>query len=411
MALLVSASVTPGWAAGAPPPLAVWAEVSANLLALSSREGVAAMLDRAKAAGVTAIVPEAKNAWGFVAYESAFVPHIRTSSVPRPWPPEYPAPSTWYPKDYDQLQVIIEEAHARGMQVHAAINVFGEGLTTDRVGQVFERPQWQVQYGADANGQFPASELSDVAFANPADPEVQSYELAVIAEVTSKYDVDGIVLDRARYPSIFADVSDLSRRQFERWLGQDIVHWPDDLFRVEEGQLVAGPFFRQWIAWRATIIMQFVRAAEHIVHTIKSQAAFAAYVGGWYPGYWDYGVNWAASSSNPPFPWVTPEWQGAAIADYLDYLMVGLYYPMLSRFDAWRHRYPEWMSVEGGALLASQVVGDTTAPVGSLQLSLYEGDPAAFKAALHTTRQLTRGVMLFDLVYLDRYGWWDLLKP
>jgi len=201
VALLVSASVIPSWGAEATPRLALWAEVSANLITLSSRESVAAMLDRAKAAGVTTIVPEAKNAWGFVTYESAFAPHIRTSSVPRSSPPDYPPPDTWYPEDYDQLQVLIEEAHARGIQVHAAINVFGEGQNAFGVGLAFERATWQVQYAAETGGLLPASEVGEIAFVNPADPEVQLYELAVIAEVARKYDVDGIVLDRARYPS------------------------------------------------------------------------------------------------------------------------------------------------------------------------------------------------------------------
>jgi len=213
------------------------------------------------------------------------------------------------------------------------------------------------------------------------------------------------------YPSILADLSDLSRRQFERWLAQEVVHWPDDLFRFEGGQLVPGPLFGQWIAWRATIVQQFIRAAERIVHTIKPQVAFAAYVGGWYPRYWDEGVNWAAPASSLPFTWVTPEWRKAAIAEYLDYLMVGLYYPALSRLDAWRGHHPLWMSVEGGAMLASEVVGEATSPVGSLLLPLYEGNPIAFQAALKSARRLTRGVMLFDLVCLDRYAWWHLLKP
>jgi len=79
-ALLVGASVTPSRATQAPQRLAIWAEVSANLRALSSREGVAATLDRAKVAGVITIVPEVKNALGFVTYESTFA---RPISAPR----------------------------------------------------------------------------------------------------------------------------------------------------------------------------------------------------------------------------------------------------------------------------------------------------------------------------------------
>jgi len=68
------------------PKLAVWMEVSANLPTFASREQTALVLDRAKAAGVTDIIPEAKNAWGFVLYESTFAPHIRTSPVTQAQP-------------------------------------------------------------------------------------------------------------------------------------------------------------------------------------------------------------------------------------------------------------------------------------------------------------------------------------
>jgi uncharacterized glyoxalase superfamily protein PhnB len=46
------------------PPRGLWIEPSANLVQLSTVEGVRAALDRAKAAGVDVVMPEAKNAWG-----------------------------------------------------------------------------------------------------------------------------------------------------------------------------------------------------------------------------------------------------------------------------------------------------------------------------------------------------------
>src|SRR2546427_112410 len=68
-------------------------------------------------------------------------------------------------------------------------------------------------------------------------------------------------------------------------------------------------------------------------------------------------------------------------------------------------------SVEGGAMLARELTAGATTPVGSLLLSLYEGQPERFAAALRSTRRLTGGAMLFDLVFLERYGWWNLLRP
>ncbi len=398
-----------GRAAAPPPRLALWMEASANLRELSTREGIAAVIARAAASGVTTVMPEAKNAWGYVTYRSAFAPLIATSPVPRTAPPAYPAPRTWYPEGFDQLQVIIAEAHARGLQVHAAVNVFGEGLNAFHAGLLFDRPQWAAQHAGPGGSIIPATQVGEIAFANPGLSEVQLYELAVIGEVVSGYDIDGLVLDRLRYPDVTADVSDDSRAQFEEWLGRPVAVWPDDVVRLDGARVVRGPLFREWVGWRATVLQRFIRAAERVVHQLKPGLPFAAYVGSWYPVYWNEGVNWGAAETGVDLDWMSDPWRRAAVADMLDYLMVGLYYPRVTRADAAAAGYPAWMSVEGASLLAADVVAGRTAVVGSLLLTQFEGAPEQFRDALDYTLRLTRGAMLFDLVYLDRYDWWGLL--
>ena len=410
--LLVALLAPPRAALGAVPPprIALWIEPSANLPTLTSRERIAAMLDRAKAAGVTDVIPEAKNAWGFVIYESAFAPHIRTSRTGRTTPPVYPPPVEWFPREFDPLRVIVEEAHARGLRVHAAVNVFGEGLNPARSGPLFERPQWQAQHLAPDGRLVPATEVGTIAFANPVNPEVQLYELAVLREVVSGYEVDGIVLDRARFPDVTADFSELSRAQFEVWLGRPVEGWPQDILLPDGAQVRRGPLFPQWIAWRATIIQQFVRAAESVVRGTRPTAAFSAYVGGWYPTYWNEGVNWAAARSTPSLPWITEEWKQASVAEMYDFLMIGLYFTPIRTFEALAQGSSAWMSVEGGALMAVELTGGATAPVPSLLLSLYESQPERFRAAVETSLQMLGSVMLFDLSHLERFEWWAVLQ-
>lgn len=393
------------------PRLAVWMEASANLPMLASREQIAAVMDRMQAAGVTDVIPEARNAWGYVIYESAFAPHIRTAAVSRVLPPSYEAPAGWFPRDLDPLQVVIEEAHARGIRVHAAVNVFGAGLNGARLGVVFERPEWMAQHLAADGRLIPSSEVGLIAFANPAHPEVQLYALAVIQEVVTRYDVDGIVLDRIRYPDGAADFSDLSRVRFEEWLGEAVDRWPDDILAPTGRQLVPGPLFPRWIAWRAITIQQVVRAAERVVHGAKPEVAFSAYVGGWYPTYWQEGVNWAAPSRGSPLPWITQQWQDAAIGDLVDFLMMGLYFTPVRIGEALLAGSAAWLSVEGGAVMAQDLLSGGAPPVGSLLLPLYEHDPGQFRAALDVVVRIHGAAMLFDLVYLERYGWWDLLIP
>ncbi|HOP80308.1 MAG TPA: alpha amylase family protein, partial [Armatimonadota bacterium] len=47
---------------------------------------------------------------------------------------------------------------------------------------------------------------------------------------------------------------------------------------------------------------------------------------------------------------------------------------------------------------------------GSLYLLQYARNPEAFKRAIDMSLKTTQGVMLFDLVYLRDYNWWDALK-
>jgi uncharacterized lipoprotein YddW (UPF0748 family) len=408
--LLLALAVPAPAQAASPPRIALWVEPSANLPTLASRERIAAMLERAKTAGVTDIIPEAKNAWGYVIYESGFAPHIRTSQTARPAAPAYAAPAEWFPKDLDPLRAIIEEAHARGLRVHAAVNVFGEGLNPSRAGPLFERPQWQAQHLTPDGRLVPSTEVGTIAFANPGNPEVQLYELGVIRELVSAYDVDGVVLDRARFPDATADFSPLSREQFEAWLQRPVEAWPQDILTIEGGQIRQGPLFNLWTAWRATIIQQFVRAAESVVRGTKPGVAFSAYVGGWYHTYWSESVNWAGAKATPNLPWITPEWRQASVAEMYDFLMIGLYYVPVRYFEALEQGSSAWMSVEGGAIQATELVGGATVPVPALLLSLYEGQPDRFRSAVETSLAMLGSVMLFDLSYLDRFDWWGLLQ-
>lgn len=499
-----------------PPHLALWMEPGANLTALSSLEGVQQILDQARLAGVDVVIPEAKNAWGYVTYQSAFAPTIGASQIPHRASPSYAPPAEWYPSGYDMLGTIIQEAHARGMRVDVAVNTFNEGFSPLQAGPAFEHPEWQatayvatrpviapdgtsydlagvdipregnalVLYTPAAGATTPTSRWgtevavsggtvtevrvravgdtdpgpmpipaggyvlsghgtaadwlaralsvgasvaigplearmaassahSHFAFVNPADPEVSGYEMAVLYELLSRYDVDGIVLDRTRYEDITQDFSPLSRAGFEAFIGRAVAHWPEDIYTyAPQGYWVTrvpGPLYRSWLGYRAHTIQAYVRAVVRLVHAFRPGVAVGMYVGAWYPVYYDEGVNWASPEVDPPYPWIGPEWVRAGLAPLLDYLMVGLYYRDITMGEARAsHHYPE-VSVQGGALLARSLVQGATALVGGLDVSLYAGDPGRLTRALRMSQALARGTMLFDLVYLTQDDLWNAL--
>src|SRR5205823_11360248 len=71
-------------------------------------------------------------------------------------------------------------------------------------------------------------------FLNPSHPDAQAYELGIVSELATNYDLDGITFDRMRYPSMGSDFSDLSRRQFGTWLGKPLERLPEDVYRMYE---------------------------------------------------------------------------------------------------------------------------------------------------------------------------------
>ncbi len=404
-------------APGRPPWLprrALWVEVSANLPLLGSRESIRGLVARAQAAGFDTLVPEAKNAWGFVTYESGFAPHIRTSPVARLFPPAYPPPREWYPAQFDALAAVIEEAHAAGLRVHAAVNVFGAGLAREGVGVAFERPAWQEVHAVGVPGEAAivlvpgAAMRGTIVFANPAHPEVQLYELAVLWEIVSRYPVDGIVLDRARYSAASADFSDLSRARFEAAVGRPLVRWPDEVLRFSGDSPRPGPLFGAWVAWRAAVIREFVRAAGQVVRRTRQGIPLAMYVGAGYPAAHQVGENWGRADAPPLFRAWTPAWGEASLLPHLDYVIAGLYHHPISPREALFQGMAPWRSVAGGAVLAREVTRGTPL-IGGIWLQVYAADRGRGRRALRTAARHTDGIMVFDLSDVVQGDWWEAI--
>ncbi|WLD93066.1 alpha amylase family protein [Alkalihalobacillus sp. AL-G] len=483
----------------------LWYDLSANIQNLNTPEKVDTIVAKTAKANIDTIVLDVKNYTGFVGYQSEIAPHMSTSQIPK---------YDGFPKGYDLLAEVIEEAHKYGIQVHANVNVFSEGNNDYKDGPAFEHPEWQTTfyqasriaksengstfditgvnttrgsnqlvmytpekyevspsnqwgaevqvvdgivtkvvdriYGAPAvevpeNGvvlsghgeartwilenvhvgdQFdysatkteliPASEYSTFStFVNAIRDDVQTYELSIINEIISNYDVDGIVLDRARYSNVYADFSDLSREKFEAYIGERVTNWPEDIFTVEftaEGkEVVPGQYYQKWIEWRAGNIQDFFKKAENLVHGKDPSLFFSTYVGAWYPLYYSEGVNWASKTYQPDYEWASPDYGKTGYAEVLDFLMTGNYFSQVTREEAVAVGNPDWYSVEGSADIAMDVVNEATFVYGSLYLAQYKGDPEQFRKGLRAVMDKTHGIMLFDLVYFEQYGWWDIL--
>lgn len=103
---------------------------------------------------------------------------------------------------YDPLAYLIEEAHKRGMEVHAWINpyrfasssTYKNNTATD---YPTTHPDW-VQF----------CDAADIYLINPGNPEVRQRIVDVINDILDKYDVDGFIFDDYFYQNGYKNAYD-----------------------------------------------------------------------------------------------------------------------------------------------------------------------------------------------------------
>lgn len=93
---------------------------------------------------------------------------------------------------FDPLQFWIEEAHKRGMELHAWFNPYRAersvgSYTLSPQHVVNQNPNWVIT-------------ISNFRFLDPGLPQVMNYITSVVYDVVSRYDVDGVHFDDYFYP-------------------------------------------------------------------------------------------------------------------------------------------------------------------------------------------------------------------
>lgn len=94
---------------------------------------------------------------------------------------------------YDPLQFWIDEAHKRGMELHAWFNPYrsvvssGSSVHNSHISKT--KPEWNITYGA-----------SPYKFLDPGIPEAKNYVVTVIMDVVRRYNIDGVHFDDYFYP-------------------------------------------------------------------------------------------------------------------------------------------------------------------------------------------------------------------
>lgn len=231
---------------------------------------------------------------------------------------------------YDPLEVAVREGHKRGLQVHAYLNA----LTAQAAGiegqckpipepdrgnprhVLLDHPEWVM---SDRTGKrLPCPNSEEYVWLSPAFPEVRHRLAAVAADVARRYDVDGIHLDRIRYPG---------------------TAWSYDAASRSEFGLNPDTHQSEWKAYRTSLVSRMVKETYDSIQVVRPGIVLSAAVWGVYDDKWSW--HTLAGATN-----LMQDSRGWARDGYMDVLVPMTYYRIgpsyCSRID-WRCTLDEQM--------------------------------------------------------------------
>ncbi|MCF7826182.1 MAG: family 10 glycosylhydrolase, partial [Candidatus Marinimicrobia bacterium] len=163
-----------------------WEHINSSSTVAQNQARVRQIMDDHVAANMNAVLWQARQS-GTAYYNSSFEPWGSYAGGSDP--------------GYDPLQYAIEQAHLRGLELHAWFNTFHCASTAAGT-PAGDHPEWVCRDEDDIP--MPSSRAL-----SPGLQEVRDYTLDVAMEIVNNYDIDGIHLDYIRW----SEYSDLALRQ------------------------------------------------------------------------------------------------------------------------------------------------------------------------------------------------------
>jgi uncharacterized lipoprotein YddW (UPF0748 family) len=222
-----------------------------NLTAPQQQAEAIAILDRAKAMNLNAIVLQVRPGADAV-YASDIEPWSEYLSgaqgkAPQPW--------------YDPLKFWVAQAHARGLELHAWFNPYRARHATAKSPVAFNHISKTSPQAVKSYGRF--------LWMDPAEDAASKQTLAVILDVVKRYDIDGVHLDDYFYPYPIEQGSEGALDGAGGGKGElDFPDQPAWQRYVGGGGKLARP------DWRRQNVNQLIEALYKGIHAEKSWVRF-----------------------------------------------------------------------------------------------------------------------------------------
>ena len=288
---------------------------------------------------------------------------------------------------YDPLEVAVREGHRQGLQVHAYLNA----LTAQPAGiegkcrpipqpdsgnprhVLLDHPQWVM---SDRTGKrLPCPNSEEYVWLSPAFPEVRTRLAAVAADIARRYAIDGIHLDRIRYPGAAWSHDSASRAGFGR---------NPELHR-------AG-----WLQFRTDLVSEMVRETHDSVRAVRPELVMSAAVWGIYEDVW----NWRTLAGAKDLMQDSRAW---ARGGYMDVLVPMTY----SRIKGVRCARIDW-----NCMLDEHIEGDERQTGRQMYIGIdaSKGAREILDQVRLAQRRGVTGMAIFSFTDADNARVWALLR-
>lgn len=261
------------------------------------RADIAALMDNCAALGLNTVLAQVRP-FGDALYESSLFPwsHLCTGTQGQ-------APG------FDPLDVLITEAHTRGLSLEAWINPYrlkSSAAMPPSIGEMnlmHIHPEWCCTVG-------------EGVYLNPAIPEAAAYVVQGVAELVERYAVDGIHFDDYFYPTTEAS---LDAAQFAASGEKDLASWRQQnvtslVKAAHDAVKAADPTLRFGVSPQGNPENDLATQYSDIYTWLTASGADAVVDYLCPQVYWGYGYQLQSGSTRFAFENIVPEWLGMARA-------------------------------------------------------------------------------------------------
>ncbi|HEX8362057.1 MAG TPA: family 10 glycosylhydrolase [Longimicrobium sp.] len=288
---------------------------------------------------------------------------------------------------WDPLAVAIQEAHARGLQLHAWLNAFsgwGSGASTTCAllkesdpgnprHMLLAHPEWRV---VDSGGvTHPCPNPEEYVYVSPGYAGARTHLARVAADVARRYDVDGVHLDRIRLPG---------------------TRWSHDRASLAAFGKSPAAYPTDWANFRRSLIDLAVKEVHDSVRVVKPRLPLSGAIWPIYTDRWGWNSSQGFSQYlQDPYAW--------ARGGYFDVGVPMTYFTIAASYCG----FADWSCLLDDHLQRLQGSGGRHVYIG---IGAKNGAAEVERQIRLARQQGARGVSIYSYGTLESNAIWTVLK-